>query len=69
MTITKLREAEKELTIFRNVVGVNKLYTPSHMDVTGNSKVALITKCRGLARAKLRKYVAESGVSYEFWCK
>ncbi len=58
---------EEEVRIFQAVNSEKKKIRVSHNDFISSSRVEEVTKNQGIARAKLREFVAKEGVDIEYW--
>lgn len=69
MNREELEKKEKELKIFKNVNGVNKVFKTNHTNYIKSDTLHAANTNQGIARAKLRKFVSEKEVDYEYWSK
>lgn len=64
-----LEKKEKELKIFKNINGTNKAFRVDHTNYIKSDALYAANQNQGIARAKLRKFVSEKEVDYEYWSR
>lgn len=60
---------EEEIKIFKKVNGVGEHFKTEHTNFVRDNKVCAANTNQGVARAKLREFVAREDVDYEYWIK
>lgn len=69
MNKEELEKKEEELKIFKKINGTNKAFKTDHTNYIKSNVLHAASNNQGIARAKLRKFVSEKEVDYEYWSK